>query len=71
MMLNNLITYITSDTQVTKSRNFVKGLILAKDIGDTAAHDRIYNTPKQDIDDNILTLRRVVNELLVLAGIRT
>jgi hypothetical protein len=70
MMLNDLITHITSDAQVTKSRNFVKGLTLAKDIGDTAAHDRTYNTPKQDIDDNTLALRRVVNELLVLAGIR-
>ncbi len=71
MMLNNLIIYITSDASIIKSRNFVKGLNLAKDIGDTAAHDRNYITPKQDIDDNMLALRRVVNELLVLSNIRT
>lgn len=71
MMLNDLITHITSDTHITKSRNFVKGLTLIKDLGDTAAHDRTYITPKQDIDDNVLSVRRTIRELLVLAGIST
>lgn len=71
MMLNGLIVHITNDQQVTKSRGFIGGLVLVKDIGDTAAHDRTYITPKQDIDDNKLALRRVVYELLVLSGIQT
>lgn len=70
MQLSDLITTLANDTVVTKSRNLVRGLSLIKDIGDTAAHDRTYITPKQDIDDNRTAMRRVINELLVLAGIQ-
>lgn len=70
MQLNGLINYVLNDPLVDKSRGFGRGMNLIKDIGDTAAHDRVYITPKQDIDDNKTALRRVINELLVLAGIR-
>ncbi|MBP9669565.1 MAG: hypothetical protein KBE09_04735 [Candidatus Pacebacteria bacterium] len=70
MQLSDLITHIANDTNVNKSRNLVQGLGLIKDIGDTAAHHRTYITPKQDIDDNRTAMRRVIHELLVLAGIR-
>jgi hypothetical protein len=70
MQLNGLIKYILSDLQIDKSRGFAQGMNLVKDVGDTAAHDRAYITPKQDIDDNKTAIRRVINELLVLAGIR-
>lgn len=71
MQFNNLIMYVVNDTSVTKSRALSNGLNLVKDLGDTAAHDRTYITPKQDIDDNKTALRRIINELLVLSGIRT
>lgn len=71
MMLNGLISHLMSDTSVTKSRNFRRGINVIKDIGDTAAHDRTYITPKEDIDDNRSQMRRVISELLTLSGIRT
>lgn len=69
MMLNDLVIYIAADAKVSKSRNFVKELTIIKDLGDTAAHGRHYVTPKQDVDDNRLAIRRAIKELLVLAGI--
>lgn len=71
MQFSNLITYVINDASVTTSRSFGNGLNLVKDLGDTAAHHRTYITPKQDIDDNKTALRRIINELLVLAGLRT
>lgn len=70
MPLNRILTHFASDTVITKGRHLVRDLSLIKDVGDTAAHDRTYITPKQDIDDNRTAMRRAINELLVLAGIR-
>lgn len=68
--LGDLITTISNDKKINKSRSFVKGLNLIKDLGDTAAHDRTYITPRQDIDDNRLQIRRTIYELLILSGIK-
>lgn len=43
---------------------------LIKELGDTAAHDRTYLTSPNDIDDNKLAMRRLIQELLNLAGIQ-
>ena len=40
-----------------------------KQIGDTAAHDRTYITQQGDIDDLKTKYRKLISELLVLAGI--
>jgi hypothetical protein len=68
--LNKLIGIILNDDQIHKSRAFKDGLILIKDLGDTAAHDRNYITPRMDVDENKRKLRRVIYELLVLSGIK-
>lgn len=70
MQLSGILTYFSGDAAITKGRHLVRDLSLIKDVGDTAAHDRTYITPKQDIDDNRTAMRRAINELLVLAGIR-
>lgn len=70
MQLNNIIIHTVNDPLVNKSRGFDKRLNLIKDIGDTAAHDRFYITPKQDIDDNRADVRKIINELAELACIR-
>ncbi|MDK1022576.1 MAG: hypothetical protein QGD90_13180 [Candidatus Hydrogenedentes bacterium] len=41
-----------------------------KELGDTASHDRVYITLKQDIDDTKFRYRRIINELLVAAAIK-
>lgn len=70
MMLNGLIAHIISDPLVAKSRSFDRVINVIKDVGDTAAHHRTYITPKEDIDDNRQQMRRIISELLTLAGIR-
>ncbi len=70
LMLDDLIKKITSHPQIVLSRNAPKTMKLIKELGDTAAHDRIYLTQPQDIDDNKLAFRRLVQELLHLAGIQ-
>ncbi len=67
--LNKLIDTITNDGQIHLSRNIPKGMNLIKDLGDTAAHDRTYITRQEDIDDSKNSIRKVINELLILAGI--
>lgn len=71
LQFSGLIAYIAADANIAKSRGFVAGLNLVKDLGDTAAHDRTYITPKQDIDDNRTAIRRIINELLALASVKS
>ena len=68
-MLDRLISYITSDTRVSLSRNSPKTMRDIKQLGDTAAHDRTYITPQVDIDDVKSKYRRLIQELLVKAGV--
>jgi hypothetical protein len=70
-MLDRLISHITSDTQVSLSRNAPKTMREVKQLGDTAAHDRTYITPQIDIEDMKSRYRRLLQELLVKAGITT
>lgn len=71
MMLDGLIAHIRTNPQIHLGRNSPGTMDDLKDLGDTAAHDRTYITKKQDIDDIKLPFRRMIEELLTLAGIRT
>jgi hypothetical protein len=68
--LDRLITYVGSDRRLTLGRNTPKTMTEVKQLGDTAAHDRVYITSKQDIDDIIPRYRRMLQDLLAACGIR-
>lgn len=68
-MLERLISHITTDAKVSLSRNAPKTMREVKQLGDTAAHDRTYITPQVDIDDVRSRYRRLIQELLVKAGV--
>jgi hypothetical protein len=68
--LDKLINVIVADPGVPLGRNSPKAMQEIKGVGDTAAHDRTYITTKQDLDDVKTGLRRVVQELLSLSGIK-
>jgi len=68
--LERLIGVITSDKQISLGRNTQKTMIETKQLGDTAAHDRVYVTPQIDIDDHKVKYRRMIQELLEKANIR-
>lgn len=67
--LNDLMRKIIADNQIHLSRNVPRYMQLIKELGDTAAHDRTYITRFEDINDNINKIRKVIHELLILAGI--
>lgn len=68
--LDSLIKYITSDKTVTLSRNTPKTMLDIKQTGDNAAHDRVYITRKEDLDDLKSKYRRMISDLLSVSGIR-
>lgn len=68
--LEKLITIIKNDRKVTLGRNVPKTMGDIKQLGDTAAHDRVYITPPQDIDELKARYRQMIQELLVLAKIK-
>jgi len=69
--LDNLITYIRNDPTITLGRSTPKTMEEIKQIGDAAAHDRVYITRQTDIDDVKAKYRRMINDLLVVSGIKT
>jgi len=69
LMLDGLITNITSEPTFNLGRSSLKTMKLVKELGDTAAHDRTYLTQPADITDNVIQIRRLMSELLQLAGI--
>lgn len=70
LMLEKLISKITNHTQIHLGRNTPKAMENIKRLGDTAAHDRTYITQQQDINDMKPEIRRTIQELLDLAGIK-
>lgn len=70
VMLERLIAKIIADPAITLSRNCPKIMKEIKQLGDTAAHDRTYITAQIDIDDVKARYRRMIQELLVKAGIK-
>jgi len=67
--LENLIKKFSTHNDFHFGRNILKNMLLIKEIGDTAAHDRTYITSPQDIDDNKMNIRKVIQELLQILGI--
>lgn len=67
--LDRLIAHARHDSALSLGRNTPKVMTEIKELGDTAAHDRVYITLQADIDDVRARFRRVVRELLELAGI--
>lgn len=68
--LERLIAYVRADKKLTLGRNTPKTMTDVKQLGDTAAHDRVYITSKQDIDDLLARYRRMLQDLLAACGIR-
>jgi len=68
--LDRLIGLVTADQKVPLGRNTPKTMLETKQLGDAAAHDRVYITPQLDIDDHKAKYRRMIQELLEKAGIR-
>ena len=68
--LERLIAHVRADKKLTLGRNTSKTMTEVKQLGDTAAHDRVYITSKQDIDDLRARYRRMLQDLLAACGIR-
>jgi hypothetical protein len=68
--LDAIVTAITSDKVMSLSRNTPATMRDVKTVGDTAAHDRTFITPKLDLDDIRLRYRHMIQELLRKAGIK-
>lgn len=71
LSLDRLISSIQSDKQIVISRNNKRTMDEIKLLGDSAAHDRTYITRQEEIDDIKAKFRRMLNELLLLSGIKT
>jgi len=70
VMLDALIQKIIGDGSIQLGRNTPATMRDVKTVGDTAAHDRTYITPKLDLDDLRLRYRHMIQELLGKAGIK-
>ena len=70
LMLDKLISKISNNNQIILGRNTLLPWESIKRLGDTAAHDRSYITPPEDIEHLKLQIRHVIKELLTLADIR-
>jgi hypothetical protein len=70
LALDGLIAFISSDNHLVLARNSPISMREIKQMGDTAAHDRVYMTHKLDLDDAMPRIRRTVRELLTLSGIQ-
>ena len=67
--LERLIAHISADQAVVLSRNSPKTMVEIKQLGDTAAHDRVYTTEQIDLDDVKTRYRKLIRELLGLCGL--
>lgn len=68
--LERLIAHVGADKKLSLGRSTPKTMKDVKQLGDTAAHDRVYITSKQDVDDIIPRYRRMLQDLLAASGIR-
>lgn len=68
--LDRLLAHIKGDKSVALGRATPKAMDDVKHLGDTAAHDRTYITTQVDVDDIKARYRKLIGELLGLAGIR-
>ena len=69
--LEKLISHIQNDSQLVLGRNNVRTMNEVKLLGDSAAHDRTYITRQDEIDEIKAKYCRMINELLLLSGIKS
>jgi hypothetical protein len=67
--LSKLIAHFKGDRALHLARESGKTIDKIKALGDTAAHDRTYITQQQDIDEVKSNYRRLIGELMTLAGV--
>ncbi|WP_232089918.1 hypothetical protein [Sphingomonas sp. HMP6] len=70
LFLRDLIDRAVSETSWNLSRNAKAAMPRLKDVGDKSAHSRRFNAVRPDIDKNGADFRVVVEELLIIAGMR-
>lgn len=70
MFLRDMINVSLTETKLNLSRNTKTALPKLKDIGDKSAHSRRFNAIRHDIDNIRSELRVVIQELLVIAGLK-
>lgn len=70
LSLSEIISQANSGKFIRLSRGMDKVLEKVKRIGDAAAHHRTYISMKSDLDEVKLDTRRLIAELLHLAGFR-
>jgi hypothetical protein len=63
-MLSGLLSVLLKDSRINLSRNSRRGLTELKELGDKAAHSRMFNARQSDIDHLKSDLRTAVEELL-------
>ena len=70
MYLRDMISVTLAQTSLNLSRNAKKALPKLKDVGDKSAHSRRFIAFRHDIDDLKPDLRLIVQELLIISGIK-
>lgn len=70
LFLRDLVDMALAETMWTLGRNVRTVLPKLKDIGDKAAHNRRFNTVRQDVDKLIPHLREAAQELVALADLK-
>ena len=68
--LRDMITALLAESSLNLGRNTKKALPKLKDIGDKSAHSRRFIAFRQDIDEIKPDLRVVIQELLIISGIK-
>ena len=71
MMLDGIIGHAKSGKYIRLPRGTSEIIEKIKQVGDTAAHDRYHIAGKRDIDDFAVEFRKVISQLVGLAGITT
>lgn len=70
MFLRDMINITLAESSLNLSRNAKQALPRLKDIGDKSAHSRRFIAIRHDIDDIKPDLRIIIQELLIIAGIK-
>jgi hypothetical protein len=68
--LDDILGAAKSGQYVKLPRGTGQALDKIKNVGDTAAHDRYHVATKQDVDEYRVEFRKVISQLLGLAGIK-
>lgn len=67
--LEGLIRHADQDRRLVLGRTAAKTMLEIKQMGDTAAHDRVYITTQRDVDDVRGKYRRLIDELMTHARV--